>query len=387
MHGGPQELDLEARLQVAAQQVEATLGCGPAQLSSAAQGANSRIYLATTPAGRCAVKLYGSAGTPGRARLETEWRALSLLASGGVHGAPHPLARHDEASLALLSWAPGRLLTSSEIRPQHIHEVVAFVGRLQGLHAQARVSGVTDAAEACFCFADHLHLVEQRLARLTQALVGQQRAPAQAALQWLTQHLRPALARCAVTMQQVAQRTGQAWAEPLARASRVLSPSDIGFHNLLVDEVEGMTFIDWEYFGWDDPGKTLSDLLLHPDRAMPAACLPTLVGSLQARAGATAEGGWGDRALRRAHVLMPLLGIKWCLIMLNPFLRLPPAGQLGSPASSTASTSSAASPSSMAARGIDQAGELLQARLEATQRYFAGVTVRLQEPALGFAYP
>ena len=44
---------------------------------------------------------------------------------------------------------------------------------------------------------------------------------------------------------------------------QLLSPSDFGFHNTLLTK-DGLKFIDFEYFGWDDPVKLTCDFLLHP---------------------------------------------------------------------------------------------------------------------------
>ena len=43
----------------------------------------------------------------------------------------------------------------------------------------------------------------------------------------------------------------------------ILSPSDIGFHNTLKCRNK-IFFIDFEYFGLDDPIKITSDFIIHP---------------------------------------------------------------------------------------------------------------------------
>lgn len=46
----------------------------------------------------------------------------------------------------------------------------------------------------------------------------------------------------------------------------ILSPSDFGIHNILVDGSNPFMckFVDFEYFGWDRPEKLVSDTILHP---------------------------------------------------------------------------------------------------------------------------
>ena len=50
--------------------------------------------------------------------------------------------------------------------------------------------------------------------------------------------------------------------------NRIISQSDVGFHNMLVG-TNNVYFLDFEYSGWDDPGKLISDLLLQPDNNVP----------------------------------------------------------------------------------------------------------------------
>ena len=42
-------------------------------------------------------------------------------------------------------------------------------------------------------------------------------------------------------------------------AQRALSPSDFGLHNALRGQDGQLRFVDFEYFGWDDPVKLVSD--------------------------------------------------------------------------------------------------------------------------------
>ncbi|MEM6797570.1 MAG: hypothetical protein AAF725_26620, partial [Acidobacteriota bacterium] len=95
---------------------------------------------------------------------------------------------------------------------------------------------------------------------------------------------------------------------------RRLSPSDFGFHNALQDPEGRWSFVDFEYFGWDDPAKTLCDLLLHPRAGVPRRRRKSLV---QARLRALP----GDLTLpHRLRAGYPLFAIQWSLILLNEFL-------------------------------------------------------------------
>ena len=49
----------------------------------------------------------------------------------------------------------------------------------------------------------------------------------------------------------------------LKNKNQILSPSDFGIQNILKFKND-YRFIDFEYFGWDDPAKLLSDIIHHP---------------------------------------------------------------------------------------------------------------------------
>ena len=100
----------------------------------------------------------------------------------------------------------------------------------------------------------------------------------------------------------------------LDQHNRTLSPSDFGFHNALRMRDGALVFLDLEYFGWDDPVKLLSDLLLHPMMGLSRQQRVHLAHGLDAIF--SGDAGWR----RRAEALYPLFGLKWCMIMLNEFL-------------------------------------------------------------------
>ncbi|MBF0333066.1 MAG: hypothetical protein HQL40_05370, partial [Alphaproteobacteria bacterium] len=101
----------------------------------------------------------------------------------------------------------------------------------------------------------------------------------------------------------------------LAPGLRSLSPSDFGFHNALATPGGAPVFIDFEYFGWDDPAKLVSDMLWHPGM--------NLADELGARfrAGATELYAAGDAGFAsRLARLHSLYALRWCMIILNEFL-------------------------------------------------------------------
>ncbi len=96
---------------------------------------------------------------------------------------------------------------------------------------------------------------------------------------------------------------------------QTLSPSDFSFHNALRRADGGLAFLDFEYFGWDDPVKLVSDFLWHPAMTLSAAQASRFARGAH-ELFAAQDATYGSRL--RAY--FPLFGLKWCTIMLNEFV-------------------------------------------------------------------
>ena len=90
---------------------------------------------------------------------------------------------------------------------------------------------------------------------------------------------------------------------------KILSPSDVGFHNVLKRE-EKLYFYDFEYSGWDDPFKLLVDLLIHPDYVVKTKIADYIFANFQNILTVNKQ----DHRLR---FYIYLYRIKWVCIILN----------------------------------------------------------------------
>ena len=108
--------------------------------------------------------------------------------------------------------------------------------------------------------------------------------------------------------------TGLAFDADLPQEWRSLVPSDFGFHNSLRRRDGSLAFLDFEYFGWDDPVKLTADIMLHPGRTLSA---PQRARFRQA---AVRLYGGDPSFARRLHAYLPMFGLRWVLILLNEFI-------------------------------------------------------------------
>ena len=105
------------------------------------------------------------------------------------------------------------------------------------------------------------------------------------------------------------------FASELPQIWRSLVPSDFGFHNSLRRKDGSLAFLDFEYFGWDDPVKLTADIMLHPGRKLGAP----QQRRFRRRALVTVYGEDQNFA-QRLDAFYPLFGLRWVLILLNEFI-------------------------------------------------------------------
>jgi hypothetical protein len=275
--------------------VAARLAGGPlAALVPAAAGGNSRIYRVELADGTlCALKSYPRPAGDPRDRLGTEYGALSFLAAQGIAEVPRPLACDPSAGLALYQWIEGRRPPAG---PESLDAMAAFCARLHALREAPGAAALPDASEACPSPAEICRQIHRRLERL-QALSDETTLQA-----FLARELLPLLEQA------------EAAGELSTPGPRSLSPSDFGLHNMLL-RAGRPVFIDFEYFGWDDPVKLVADVVWHPAMALPEPLARRFVAATRRLYGAT------DADFKRRLALsFPLYGLRWALIVLNEFL-------------------------------------------------------------------
>jgi len=270
---------------------------------------NSRVYRLDSAgkARQYALKIYPDRQLDSRPRLETE-RDASQLLSADQYPVPIPVASDPQLGWGVFDWIDS--LPASPVSPAFVTECLNFVRRLyRDRMAWRQHPQIAAASEACLSGADLLRQIQQRVSRLTRGV-----APQDANLAvFLADDFGPVLAHA---VQQAKQQMGDTFEVALAACWQCPSPSDFGHHNALQASDGRWHFIDFEYFGWDDPVKLVADAYWHPGMAMGPALQQQWLGGC--RELFVADPGFPDRLA----AYLPLHGLKWCLIMLNAYLPL-----------------------------------------------------------------
>jgi hypothetical protein len=270
-------------------------------------GRNSRIYRVLRGSKSFALKHYPSSGQNPHDRLRVEVDALDLMIRHGITVVPRVLASDAARGYALFEWIDGKAV--DDATNEDIDAAVRFLAAIHGLRGVEAAHIQPPAAEACLSGAEIVVQIERRLARLSAVAVKEPALDA-----FIANEIRPLLEAMSFWVEAEYAARGLGFATPIPEAVRTLCPSDFGFHNALRTPSGRLVFIDFDYFGWDDPAKLSCDFLLHPGMRLSDACKRRFVAAIDVTYGA-------DTAFRdRLRVLFPLFALRWCMILLNEFL-------------------------------------------------------------------
>lgn len=278
-----------------------------------AGGRNSSVYTLITSSGiKYVGKRYFKGDERTESRMNTEFNTLTFLRGQGFQDVPKPIKMDKSRKCAIYEFMEGASVNPNKATPSDIQSLIDFMSRLCRLSRVEANRSLPDASEACFSAVAANRAIQIRLERLLASAHGSViKTPLNA---FLTKRFQPAHGDILEWTKEGLSKTPFPYFAILPRERRTLSPSDFGFHNALKQQNGGMVFLDFEYFGWDDPAKMICDALLHP--AM------TLTGPLKSAlfSGMIRLFPDPDALKERVASLYPLLGLNWCLILLNEFI-------------------------------------------------------------------
>lgn len=270
-------------------------------------GINSQTYQVIAAQNTYAAKVYLRKSGDSRDRLNTEFGTLSFFWEQGIRSIPEPILKDPSRQTALYRFIEGQKLLPDQICAADLDQTADFVLQLRRLSVLPEAGHLPEASEACFSLQEYFSCLDRRIARLQS--VGDR-----ALSRFLDHDLGTTYAQWRRRVTVEAGKEHLDLAQGLAKPLRTLSPSDFGFHNILKSVDGRIFFLDFEYCGWDDPVKLIADFYLQPGVPLPLPWRKYFYDKIRP---CFPEGPSLERRLRWDY---PLLGIKWCLIMLNPFL-------------------------------------------------------------------
>ena len=270
-------------------------------------GGNNRLFRVTAGKQHFALKEYPQRAGDLRDRLGAEFGALQFLEQCGIANVPRPIAADRVNGFALYEWIEGT--TAVDPTEADVDAALAFIARVHECRNVPEAAMLPLASEACLSPMDIVEQVGRRFERLKDVSRSEPRLA-----EFLFEDYAPTAQAAETWSRREYSALGWAFDRPIDLGDRSLSPSDFGFHNAIRGADGRLTFVDLEYFGWDDPAKLAADFLLHPGMRLSANCYERF------RTGALGIYGEKGAFATRLALVYPLYGLRWCMILLNEFL-------------------------------------------------------------------
>ncbi len=270
-------------------------------------GFNSEIYQVRSDKKNYALKFYSK--NDGYDRLQRESNGFRYLRSHNIACVPAVISADYDHFCALYEWIDGSHIKTPS--GADVDGILEFCANLFQLGKYDSALLLKEASASCFSGQSVIRQLRERLLNLQNIDTAHVDLDNFLEIEFLPVLL---VVEEKSKQQYIAEKIS--FDTPITISERVLNPSDLGFHNALHRNDGTFIFLDFEYFGWDDPVKLTADVLLHP--AM------ELNEILKRRFLAGAENIFGksnEQHFRmRFNMLYPLFGLIWCLILLNTFL-------------------------------------------------------------------
>lgn len=263
---------------------------------------NSAIYKFYLSSGqKVALKMYPSASF--HDRLKSEFEGAKIFQELEINNTQIPRFFNKNLNAATYEWIEGDPV--NQYGEKELQSALSF---LQELHNKSKSILFNDfplAADSCLKGED---IEKQIIRRLNQLEIA---SKSNIDLnQFLNDDFKPLFNKILIWSKDIWPST-ENYEKKLLKNRLELSPSDFGFHNAIRKNSDNLVFHDFEYLGWDDPVKLISDFSHHA--AM------NLTKHLEQSWFKGVSEIYGEDLLGRLRAAWPLYGLNWCLIILNEF--------------------------------------------------------------------
>ena len=277
-------------------------------IDAVAKGGNNCIHKGITKSGKCyAIKEYSSYAAIKNERLNREFNALSFLINNNVDCVPAAIHCDLDNNVGIYQWVEGEKI--EEISKSHVGCLIDFLKQLKQLSLVLSAKELDGAKDACINAENLLSLIESRFKRLDA--VSNEHVEVK---NFIKNECRQVYSKLEAQLRTLYNDNDLEINVVLDQRFQTLSPTDYGFHNALCTKEGKLFFIDFEYFGWDDPVKMVSDFLWHPGMVLDESLRQYFQYEMD-------ELFADDEYYKiRFEAQFPLYGLIWVLILLNQFI-------------------------------------------------------------------
>ncbi len=271
----------------------------PQKICALSGGANNRVFQIDR---KYVLKCYFSHKTDPRPRLQSEFSFLEYAWKRGISNIANPLYKDEKQNVGIYSFIEGTPCTKDSFKPFWIQSAIDFI---QKLNPPSDKTKLPYASEACLLFFDYFKIIEKKIEQLS--ILSSHNKLHVEVHHFLNKTLIPKYHELKTKI--------MGNGEKMDPKELCISPSDFGFHNAIIQESK-LFFIDFEYAGFDDPVKLVSDFFSQPKISVPMHYFENfshqIANTLQ----------FPEAFFKRLKLAFPICRLKWCFMMLNLFTKI-----------------------------------------------------------------
>lgn len=240
--------------------------------------------------------------------FERETKALSFLNKHGFSNVPKPYYISREDKLAVYSFEEGVSKTSLELNREDIIKMASFVASINNIKKQDIDEKFSEASGASFSYQGFIDYAETRLAKFEKGLSDKGLSP-----------LIKEFAKSEPT--EMVRKKIEALKNSLGKEVITrcidddyirLSSADFGPHNIIFQDNGNLIFIDFEYFGYDDPLMVIAEFAVHDQTMKVPDKLKKLFVAEYLK-----KTEWSEEFVGRLPILIKIINLCWMAIFLN----------------------------------------------------------------------
>lgn len=267
---------------------------------------NNHLFKIILPGKTRLAKIYSSVHIDNWPRAKCEYFSLQKLWDLDIRSIPKPFLFDENNNLAIYSFEEGVLLKQNEIGKEDIVKAVDFLLKLKSIKNEDKIRFSPATADG-LSLIKYVGDVEKRINHLTKSL-EENSIPEKMKNFFFNEAVPEARG---IIDDFMSKFTKEQIDKELPLEEQTLSFGDFGFHNILVDQDRNFKFIDFEYFGRDDPVRELLGFVHHDKHSAISYELKKLfIDRFVER---------NPDIVNRLRIVDPLKGLSWVFTILNIF--------------------------------------------------------------------
>ena len=273
---------------------------------------NNRTFIAKTKIKTFFIKHYFQSVSDNRDRLGSEIAFYNYAINCDITVIPKVIVSDKLNRIIIFDYVKGDNFKNITLNKNHINQASSFFSSLNNSNFKSKYGKeIKNASESCFSIKSHLELTKNKISYLVKSINN---TIENSEIIDLLNDLNECYKKTEKQIINFSKQNNIDIDEEIGSDKRVISPSDFGFHNCIINENKKLIFFDFEYSGLDDPAKVIGDFFSQLEVPVPITFFNLFVDK------AFANFKNKNEMILRSKLQLPLYKIKWACIVLNVFL-------------------------------------------------------------------